>query len=260
MDARAGHLHALWVTDGTDPLRYTRATRFIKLSGQKRFCSAAGHATRAVVTAAGPDGETRMLLLPLGNGEAVRHLPTALQGARSAGTGCVDFSNVRHGTEVVFGPADSYLAEPEFSVGAWRASAVAAGGLSALVEAARAELAGRGRAEAPEQRERLGRMFIHAQTARLWVWHAAPIAEDAARAPDYAAATVNLARTAVEAACMDTIQLVQRSIGLSAFMQSNPVERMCRDLATYLRQPAPDEALRQASSYFCQNPHGTGLP
>jgi hypothetical protein len=44
--------------------------------------------------------------------------------------------------------------------------------------------------------------------------------------------------------------LVQRSLGLSAFLRSNPVERMCRDLATYLRQPAPDEAFAVAAAYF----------
>jgi len=259
-DARAGHLHALWVTDSANKLRYSRHGDAIELSGEKQFCSAAGQATRAVVTAESPEGETRLLLLPLGCGEVARKLPAGLQGVRGAGTGKVDFTNVRHSFAVVFGEPEIYLAEPEFSAGAWRASAVTAGALSALVESVRAELVGRGRADAPEQRERLGRMFIHAETARLWLSHTASIAEDADRQPDYATATVNLARIAIEAACLDTIQLAQRSLGLSAFMQSNPVERLCRDIATYLRQPAPDEALSTAAAYFASHPDiGAGL-
>ncbi len=39
------------------------------------------------------------------------------------------------------------------------------------------------------------------------------------------------------------ITLAQRSIGLAGFLESHPLERLMRDLATYLRQPAPDFAL-----------------
>jgi hypothetical protein len=34
------------------------------------------------------------------------------------------------------------------------------------------------------------------------------------------------------------------------------VERIARDLATYLRQPAPDDVLLEAAGYFIQ--HGVG--
>jgi alkylation response protein AidB-like acyl-CoA dehydrogenase len=259
-DARAGQLYALWVTDADDGLRFIRTSSGIELRGGKQFCSAAGHATRAVVTATSPEGERFLLALPLQCGEVVHRLPSGLQGVRSACTGCVDFTGAAHAAEAIFGGPDGYLSEPDFSCGAWRSSAVAAGGLSALVEAVRAELVGRGRADMPEQRERLGRMLIHAQTARLWLLHAAPIAEDADQNPCLAAATVNLARIAIEAASLDTIQLAQRSLGLSAFMRRNPVELICRDLATYLRQPAPDEALNEAAGHFAANPVPNGLP
>jgi alkylation response protein AidB-like acyl-CoA dehydrogenase len=250
VDARNGLLHALWVTDGAAPLGYRRMGQRIGLTGEKSYCSAAGYASRAVVTALSPEGERRLLILPLRGGEVVHCLNGGLQGVRSAATGSVRFSDVPHHADCVFGAAESYLQEPEFSAGAWRASAVATGALSALVEATRAELLARGRAANPEQRQRLGRMFINAQTARLWLLHAAKFAEDADEQADLAVATVNLARTAIESACTETIQLAQRSLGLSAFLRGNPVERICRDLATYLRQPAPDEALAMAAAYF----------
>jgi alkylation response protein AidB-like acyl-CoA dehydrogenase len=54
---------------------------------------------------------------------------------------------------------------------------------------------------------------------------------------------VDLARGAVERAALDVMELANRSVGLQAFMASHPIERLVRDLATYLRQPAPDRAL-----------------
>ncbi len=53
---------------------------------------------------------------------------------------------------------------------------------------------------------------------------------------------------AVERAGLDLMQLAQRSIGLQSFMRPNPIERVSRDLATYLRQPAPDRALTSAAA------------
>jgi hypothetical protein len=90
------------------------------------------------------------------------------------------------------------------------------------------------------------------ETARLWVAHAATITEAplGSRGPDQLVAYVNLARLAVEAAALDLMQLVQRSVGLRAFLRPNPIERISRDLATYLRQPGPDRALTDAAAWI----------
>jgi hypothetical protein len=69
-------------------------------------------------------------------------------------------------------------------------------------------------------------------------------------AADEVVAYVNLARTVVETACLDALRDIQRSLGLSAFMQGSRAEQIARDLATYLRQPAPDEVLVEAAGYF----------
>ena len=101
----------------------------------------------------------------------------------------------------------------------------------------------------------MGRAFIARETARLWVRQAALIAETGEEAPGGVTAYVNLARIAVETVVLETIQLVQRSLGLAAFLPPNPVERLMRDLATYLCQPAPDEALTEASSWLFDHDH-----
>jgi alkylation response protein AidB-like acyl-CoA dehydrogenase len=253
-DVRDGHLHALWVTDSPNRLRYHETVEGIELTGEKLPCSAAGHATRAIVTATDLNGDVRLLRLKLECGEVVRTLTSGLQGVRSSITGRVDFTGVRQPADAVMGRPGDYLREPDFSAGAWRTSAVTVGALTSLVEAVRAELVSRNRADHPQQCERLARMFIDVQTANLWLRHVAPIAEDPEQDPAFTTATVNLGRMAIEAACLNTLQLVQRSLGMSAFMQANPVERMCRDLGTYLRQPAPDEALSEAAGYFAANP------
>ena len=251
-DARRGALFALWVTDPLDApaLAVRRASGRLVLDGGKAFCSGAGHADRALVTARDEDGQARMLLVPLHGAERVAPLSSSLAGVRGAATGQVSFSGVTLPATAMIGDPGDYLREPDFSAGAWRGSAVAAGALAALVEEMRAQLAARGRLDDPHQRARFGRVLVCAGTARLWVEAIGPEAEDPANDPAWVAARVNLGRTAVEAACLEGLTLVQRSLGLQAFLRGGTVERMGRDLATYLRQPAPDEALHEAAGHF----------
>jgi hypothetical protein len=51
-------------------------------------------------------------------------------------------------------------------------------------------------------------------------------------------------------------RFAQRSVGLQAFLRPNPIERMSRDLATYLRQPGPDRALTDAAAGILAQPVG----
>jgi hypothetical protein len=96
--------------------------------------------------------------------------------------------------------------------------------------------------------------MIACETSHLWLRQAARMGEDHSASPDHVVAYVGLARIAIETACLDAMQAVQRSLGLSAFCLGNPVERICRDLGTYLRQPAPDEVLTEAAAYFGREP------
>ncbi len=251
-------LYALWVTDPpSNGLTMRRFGNRIALSGGKQFCSGAGHATGALVTAQDEHGNTRMLVLPLGIGEHVTQLPSPLQGMRAAVTGAVDFTGCETSTDAILGDPGDYLREPDFSGGAWRGSAVALGGLIALIEHAVAQLRQSGRLDSPHTQSRLGQAIIARETGRLWVHHAARIAEDNSEDAGHRVATVGLARIAVEAACLDAMRLIQRSLGLSAFRQGNPIELICRDLSTYLRQPAPDEVLTEAATWFADHPEPT---
>jgi alkylation response protein AidB-like acyl-CoA dehydrogenase len=244
-DALAGHRFGLWVTDDRrSPLRWQQGA----LMGRKGPSSGAGHCSRALVTVATDDG-VRMAMVALTGAEKV--VPVAgLQGMRAAANGTVTLD----GAEVMFwvGAPGDYLREPDFSCGAWRASAAAAGGLEALVEAAAAGLRRREQTEAPLQLARYGAMLIARDTALMWLERAAVLAEAETADPSEQTAVVNLARTVVERACLDAIRDAQRSLGLGAFVAPNPVERLARDLGTYLRQPSPDEVLLEAAAWFLQ--------
>ncbi len=241
-DAAAGHLVALWVTD--PPGSSLHAGPKGTITGSKQFCSGAGHVTRAVVTVEDA-GATRLAYVWLDKGVTVRPLPGGLSGMRAATTGQMAFDGTR---AHLFGAPGDYLREPDFSCGAWRTSAATLGGLEALVEQFGQQLLARGREADPHQQARFGHALIAVETARLWMAQAACRAEDPDAEPADTVAYVGLARLVVERACLDVIEAVQRSLGVAALLRANPVERLCRDLTTYLRQPAADMVLTEAAA------------
>ena len=248
----AGGLFGLWVTDLPDQssLILQAEGDAFRLNGGKMFCSGAGHVGWAVVTARDPDcADQRLLLLRMDGSEQVSPLPAGLSGMKAAVTGQVDFTGKHVARNDIIGLAGDYLKEPDFSAGAWRSSAVALGGLFRLAELLRDQLKARRRADDPHQRARFGQIVMAHETGRLWLRHAAVLAENLEAPAEEIITTVGFARLAVERACLDGIELVQRSLGLASFLTDNPVERVMRDLQTYLRQPAADEILHNAAGY-----------
>lgn len=246
---RKGDLLALWVAPSAQPLTCRMSDNGLRLQGTKPVCTAAGFVQRAVVTAHDDAGREQMLLVDASGLEVDEAAISPLGAMRSTHTRPVRFDVTIPAESRVGDPGD-YLREPDFSAGAWRTSAVTAGGLHAMVAQAIAQLRARGRHTAPAQSERIGRMLIAAHTASLWANACAERTADPTIEPAALTAFVNLARVAIEQACLDTIPLVQRSLGFASLLTNNPMERMMRDLALYLRQPAADEALAEAAVHF----------
>lgn len=248
-----GDLFGLWVTDppGDGVLTITREDDRLRLTGGKMFCSGAGHVRCCVVTAFDPAcGDRRLIFLRLDGTERVSPLPAGLAGMKAAVTGRVDLTGRVVSADCIIGEPADYLKEPDFSAGAWRGSAVALGSLYRLTRLMREQLTARGRAGDPHQRARFGTIAMAHETGRLWLRHAAVMAEDLQAPAEEIVATVGFARLVVERACLDALDCAHRSLGLSAFLTDNPVERLTRDLQTYLRQPAGDEVLDGAAAYF----------
>lgn len=246
-DAGKGHLFGVWNTE-PDPggLRIDRD----RLSGAKSFASGAGHVTRPLVTARQGDGRRIMLVVRLEPGQRADLTAWRAHGMRASATGTLDFTGLPVAPDDPIGAPDDYVRQPFFSCGAWRFLAVQSGGIEAVFAAHRDHLRRTGRGDDPHQRARLGQAATAVETARLFVARAARFAAHAEADPEGAVAYVNLARGAVERAGLDAIELAQRSVGLSGFLETHPLERRIRDLATYLRQPAPDLALASAAGYI----------
>jgi alkylation response protein AidB-like acyl-CoA dehydrogenase len=248
-DARQGLLFGLWVTDGDDPLRIEGAA----LQGGKSFCSGAGHVRRALVTAQPPQGDPLLVIVRLDESTRARPAALRLQGMRAAVTGAMHLGGLPATPAEIVGRPGDYLRQPEFSAGAWRTSAVTLGGIEALSLLVRRELTARGRSADPHQLARVGQLLIAQETAMLWS-RKSIIAEADDADPGDRAQYVNLARLAIEAASLDILRLAQRSLGLAAFVAGHPAEILLRDLATYLRQPAPDITLTEAAAFFIDRP------
>jgi alkylation response protein AidB-like acyl-CoA dehydrogenase len=256
-DARDGAFFGVWNTDVPgEILRLEPRAGGIRLLGRKILCSGAGRVDRALVTArAQPEDPPQMVLVPLPPGERSDLARWTAQGMRASATGAVDFTGLDLPAAALIGPPGAYESQPDFSAGAWRFAAVQTGGIEALAEVLRNHLRRTGRGEDPHQAARLGEVATAAATARLWV-EAAAVRAEAGGADSVA--FVNLARLAVERAALETLTLVQRSIGLAAFMRPSPAERIGRDLATYLRQPGPDRALVTAAAAVLAAPGAFG--
>ncbi len=254
-DAQSGLLFGVWNTEGKDGLKICEEAGAWRLEGRKIFASGAGHIGRALVTASTKEGASLMILTRLDKDrEACRADLSGwvAHGMRASATGSYDFAGLVVDAGDLIGGNGDYHRQPYFTAGAWRFAAVQLGGIERLIDEARAHLSGAGRTGDPYQLARMGEAAIAAETAHLWVRRAAEMAEAGGRVrdPETIAAYVNLARSAVERAGLDTLELVHRSVGLAAFLRTHPIESVSRDLATYLRQPAPDRALAYSASHM----------
>ena len=247
-EVRRGELLGVWNTDDARGLRLFGSEGRLRLEGRKILASGAGWIDRPLVTAT-DEGNRRLMIMPRLDGDPRADLSQwTAQGMRASATGAVDFSGIRIEPIDILGADGDYERQPHFSGGAWRFCAVQLGGMETLLELLRQHLLRTGRGGDPHQAARLGEAGIAVETARLWVTQAACTAEDGVETPDRIVSYVNLCRIAVERAGLALMEIVHRSVGLQSFMRPNPIERVSRDLATYLRQPAPDRALTSAAA------------
>jgi alkylation response protein AidB-like acyl-CoA dehydrogenase len=160
------------------------------------------------------------------------------------------------GPGALIGAPGDYERQPWFGGGALRFAAVHAGIIERLYEETAGYLLDAGRDGDPLQRARVAEMRIAAETARHWIdagaaawlaFDAAPSGATARRVGD----AVDMARTAVERAGLETLANAMRAVGARGLVEPLPFAGLVRDLEMYLRQPAPDAALlRVGASAF----------
>lgn len=254
---RDGALSAVWAADGAEPLVAERRNGGVRLRGRKVLASGAGLITRPLVTAATSDGPL-LLLLDLSRGGRSDLGGWTAQGMRATATGSIDLDGLTVGEDAVIGAPGDVMRQPFFSGGAWRFCAVHLGAAEQLVDLMRAHLVARGRDGDPYQVQRIAGCAAAVGSAGFWIRAAARrLAADSQDAAD-TVAFVNLTRMVTERAALDVLEAVHRGVGLAAFMRPNPVERISRDLATYLRQPVPDLAMADAGRAVLASSRTTG--
>jgi alkylation response protein AidB-like acyl-CoA dehydrogenase len=243
-----GGLSAVWGADDAPGLHVIRGGKPV-LQGRKILASGAGFVTDPIVTAKAGDGQV-MCLLQLAMDEKVDLSAWTAQGMRSTATGAIDLSGIVVTAENMVGVAGDFMRQPYFSGGAWRFCAAHVGATERLVDLFRDHLVTTARGEDPYQRQRLAQGIACAKTARFWVEEAARRLSAEEPDADNVVAFANLTRMVTERCALDVMESVQRGVGLSSFVRPHPIERISRDLATYLRQPVPDMAMSNGAKVF----------
>lgn len=255
-DVAGGALCAVWGADDAVGLKVATGENEGVLHGRKVLASGSGFVSRPLVTADTAEGQ-QMFLLALPPGYPHDLAGWQSQGMRATATGTVDFTGTEVGPSQRIGSPGDYMKQPTFSGGAWRFCAAHVGAVERLVDLFRDHLNATKRGADPYQLERLATAVSAAKTAQFWV-------EDAARRfggemdATEVVAFAHLTRMTVERCALTVLETVQRGIGLRAFIRPRDVERICRDLATYLRQPAPDLAMSDGARAFLASSTSVG--
>lgn len=244
---RTGSFSGVWNAEGGTPLSAIDDGVKWCLRGEKILASGAGLAIRPIVTPRTADGVIMLLADPVAPDRADLSRWTP-RGMRGSATGTVNFDDVTVSNASRIGELDDYMRQPMFSGGAWRFCAVHLGAAERLLDLFRSHLRARGREGDPYQKLRIATATAACLTARMWIEKAAVLVSAGDGSADTTVAFVNLTRMVTERACLDVIEAVERGVGLAAFMRPDPIERIARDLSTYLRQPVPDLAMADAAA------------
>jgi len=256
-DLAAGNVFAVWNTQDENGVRIEANNGRFTLAGGKTWASGAGSVTRAIVTAAWPDGSLQMCLIPLDRVTvAIDTAGWVPLGMERSDSFRVDFTGVSLESDDLIGMRGDYDRQPWFGGGALRFLAVHAGIVERLAGEAAAFLVERKRAGDAFQQLRAAHNRIAVATCRLWLdagtaaWEAFD-AEPSERNADAVLETVDMARVVVERSALEVCEAVMRTVGARGLVEPLPFAGLVRDLQMYLRQPAPDAAvLRVAASAF----------
>lgn len=243
---KEGELSGVWGAEGPAGLRRHLRGDSWSLEGAKLLASGAGFLKRPLITVGTAEGPV-LYMLDLRPGERADTTGWKPLGMKATASGHIDLTGLVVGPSEQIGQPGDFMRQPFFSGGAWRFCAAQLGAMERLVASYRDQLRSRGRDGDPYQLERIAQCAAACGTALFWIEEASRRFGDESLAPTAVVGFANLTRMVTERAALDVIECVQRGAGLMAFMRGNPIERISRDLATYLRQPVPDLAMSDAA-------------
>lgn len=230
-----------------------------QLSGSKTFATGAARIQKAIVTAGLPDGGWQMCLVPLAEeGIHIRTESWNPLGMEASESFTVEFSQTQLAPDALVGRPGDYYAEPTFTAGAFRFSAVHLGGAQALFDSCIEFVHSSSRANDPFQRQRIGQMAVLLESGRQWLAQAGEWLENSLTDFRHLAAHAQMMRIATEEICTRIIHLVQLSVGARGLTVPEPFARTLRDLQMYLRQAGFDEAFQAIARHALQEHSASG--
>jgi alkylation response protein AidB-like acyl-CoA dehydrogenase len=256
--ASIGRLFGVWNTDMPEEPLTLVGTR---LRGRKSFASGVDGLSHAIVTVDQPRGRL-MIVVPVAGMPVDRSWWRPL-GMRASGSHIIDLTGLEIDPDWILGQHGDYVREPWFSSGAIRFLAVHLGGTHAVLDAVVAHLRRTDRLQDSYQRHRIGRMGTEVESGYGWLDRAAALWREAVNdgpaspAGKRLTTFANAARGAVESLALAVLEDAERSVGAAGMIAPHPLERLIRDLRTYLRQPNPDAALAAVGSAIAD---GTWCP
>ena len=251
-------MFSVWNTQDNEGVRiYDLGNGKYRLQGYKTFCSGAGRIARPLVTGEliSPNKKGwQMFIIPTEKVKEIRADSSFWKplGMRASASFRMDFTGVELDESDLLGIPGDYYKQPYFGGGALRFTAVQLGGAEALLEETHKFLKSLNRTEDPFQRARIAEISYLLETGSLWANQAALNTDNWIDKPDTVPqllAYINMTRTVIEDVCLRCMQLAERSVGARGLMRPNPLERIHRDLTTYLRQPATDAILTAVGEY-----------
>ena len=228
------------------------------LQGSKTFCSGGPWIARPLVTAKLVSSKKtgwQMCIIPKEKLKAIKSDSSFWKplGMRASASFRMDFTGIQIEDADLLGRPDDYYRQPHFGSGAIRFAAVQLGGAEAFLEETHRFLKGAQRTDDPFQRARVAEISMLVETGNLWINQAGHRHDQWLSMSDSTEklqAYVNMTRTIIEEICLRTMQLAERSVGARGLMRPGKLERLHRDLTTYLRQPSPDAAQTAAGKYI----------
>ncbi len=227
------------------------------LEGSKIFCSGAGWIDFPIITGdllSENKKGWQMCIIPIEKASLIKAdssfwNPMGMKGSVSYK---MDFTGIELSEDDLLGPPDIYYTQPYFSGGAIRFTAVQLGGAEAIFIAAKQFLKNAKRTGDNFQKARIAEIACLIETGNLWIASAGRKTDEFTGNAEFADRLVtyaNMTRSIIEEICLKCMKLAERSVGSAGFLKPNQIERLHRDLTTYLRQPAPDEALTDIGKY-----------
>jgi len=260
-EALGGKGFGIWNTDAPEnPVKLVKNGSKYGLFGIKLFCSGGLHMQRPIITAATATGPQMVIIhseeLDKTREDASSWTPLGMKASYSV---TIDFSTYCPKAIQLLGAPGDYGTQPHFSTGAIRFAAVQLGGAQALAQCAFSHLKKHKRDSDPHQRTRMGKMVILLESGRNWLRETGRIMDNDTYTVEDKINHANMTRSAMLDICSEVMHLAEKCVGLAGMMGDHPMEKLHRDLTTYLKQPGPDRALAEVGEWAATVGNSTNI-